>query len=191
MADWGASKACSECPLVPCLWKDVLHPQTKCDSVLSNPYITLTSVFNLILPWINYNERTMEVPDQLHSLWWPSSENRQGQMMLSKMQDIHSLKYPRGGVFSLNLWAGAWVLPETLCALHGGRNTRVCVLLSLPLLMQVPVPSSSPTALLTTEIHCGKSHSHWARLRPLHTSKCIFQFRSVSLFSYNKVELLT
>lgn len=57
-------------------------------------------------------------------------------------------------------------------------------------LVQMPMPFSSPTALLTTKTHCGKGHLHWARSPPLHTFKCIFQFHSVFLFSYNKVELL-
>lgn len=86
----------------------------------------------LILPWINYNERTTEVPDQLHSLWWPGSEKGQDQVMHSKMQNIHILKYPREELFSLNSWADARVLPGSLYTLHRGRNTRDCVLLSVP-----------------------------------------------------------
>lgn len=51
-----------------------------------------------------------------------------------------------------------------------------------------PMPFSNPTELLLSKTHCGKHPFHQAG-SSLHTPKC-FQFRSVFLVSYNKVESL-
>lgn len=141
----------------------------------------------LNLSWINHSERTVEMPDQLCATWWPGSENGQQQMMQSKVRETHIIMYPRGDFWSflsaheccqaLRPW-------KSLYSPRKQKNQGLCVLLN------VSLPFSSPTELLTTKTHCGKDHFHWARSSPLHTFKCIFQFHSVFLFSYNKVELL-
>lgn len=127
-----------------------------------NPYTALTCVFNPALNKLQWKDHGGARPAPLPVVAW--LWKGQDQVMQSKMQDIHILKYPRGEFFSLNSWADAWVLPGSLCTFHRGRNTRDCVLLSVP---GPSPPDAGVCAFLQPHSTPDHRDSQWQKSLPL------------------------
>lgn len=125
------------------------------------------------------------MPDRLHPTGQPSSEKGQDRMVQAKIPEIHIHKASQRNFIFLS--SAHMSYPAGV--LHGGRKSRGCRLSQRLLCANNhPMPFSNPTELLLSKTHCGKHPFHRAG-SSLHTPKC-FQFRSVFLVSYNKVESL-